>query len=67
MKFDAECNETSPEIVLYRFHEDYESLTEMTSKSRPVASQIFKLEKNQGQIYNQRRLERRGPLWRFLL
>ena len=22
MKFDAECNETTPEIALYRFHED---------------------------------------------
>ena len=46
MKFDAGCNETNPEIVEYRFHEDYEILTKMTSKSRPVTSKMLKFEKN---------------------
>ena len=32
MKFDAECNETTPAIILHRFHEDYEMFTKMTSK-----------------------------------
>ena len=45
MKFDAECNETILDIVLYRFHEDYDILTKMTSKNRPMSSQIFKLNK----------------------
>ena len=31
MKFDAECNETTPAIILHRFHEDYETFTKMTS------------------------------------
>ena len=43
MKFDAECNETTPEIVLHRFHEEYENLTKMTSESRPITSQSLKL------------------------
>ena len=42
MKFDAECDENIPDIVLYQFHEDYELLTKKTSKSRPVSPQIFK-------------------------
>ena len=42
MKFDAECNETTPDIVLYRFHEDYELLTKTTSKSPLVQPQTPK-------------------------
>ena len=25
MKFDAECNETTPAIIIHRWHEDYET------------------------------------------
>ena len=32
IKFYAECNETTPDIVLYRFHEDYELLTKKDVK-----------------------------------
>ena len=32
MKSDAECDEITPEIILYRFDEHYEIPTEMTSK-----------------------------------
>ena len=32
MKFDAECNETTPAISLSRFHEDSEMFTKKTSK-----------------------------------
>ena len=33
MKFDAECNETTPATSFDRFHEDVEIITEMTSNS----------------------------------
>ena len=32
MKSDSECNETTPAIIFRRCHEDYEIITEMTSK-----------------------------------
>ena len=32
MEFDAECNETTPDIVLYRCHEDYELITKKDIK-----------------------------------
>ena len=32
MKFDAESNETTPAIILYRFHEDCKMFTKTTSK-----------------------------------
>ena len=36
MKFVTECNETTPEIVLYRFHEDYEIYKNDVKKSTRV-------------------------------
>ena len=60
MKSDAECNETTPTISFDRFHEDSEIFAKMTSEVGPMSSQIFKLE-NQGQIWNQQPLKRRGP------
>ena len=62
MKFDTECNETTPEIIFHRFHEYYKILTKMTSKSWSRSTQIVKLEKKQGQIWNQRPLKRWRPL-----
>ena len=44
MKFDAECNEIIAEIVLYRFHEDYESLT---NDIKQIARDIPKLQVRQ--------------------
>ena len=32
MKSNAECNETTPEIIVYRFDEYYEILTKMHQK-----------------------------------
>ena len=66
MKFDAECNETTHEIILYRFDEEYEILTKMMSESWSSTTQIVELEKKKGQIWNQRPLKRTGPLWPLL-
>ena len=67
MKFDAECNEITPEITFHKFHEDSEILTKMKSKVGRMSSEILKLEKNQGQIWNQRPLQRWRPMWSFLV
>ena len=61
MRLDAECNETTPAIPFYRFHEDSTILAKMTSKVGRMSSEILKLEKNQGQIWNQRPLTHRRP------
>ena len=67
IKFDAECNETTPAIVFLRFHEDSEMFTKNNIKKVSGSTQIVELEKKQGQIWNQRPLKRWGPLWQFLL
>ena len=40
MKFNAECNETTPEIALYLFHEDYEISQNDVKKSARVISNL---------------------------
>ena len=64
---DAENNETDPVIAFLRLHEDYEMFTENNIKKVYVPTQIVKIEKNQGQIWNQRPLKRWRPLWSFML
>ena len=62
MKFDAECNETTPAIIIHRFHEDSEMSTKKSQKRSLRTTQIVELEKKQGQIWNQRPLKRWRPL-----
>ena len=66
MKFDAECNETTPAIIIHRFHEDYEIFTKKRRQTKSVSTQIVELEKKQGQIWNQRPLKRWSPWWSLL-
>ena len=63
MKCDAESNETTPAIILYRFHEDCEMFTKKDVKSWSRRTLIVEFEKKQGQIWNQRPLKRWRPLW----
>ena len=63
IEFDAECNETAPAILFHQCHEDSEILAKNDIKGWSIATQIVKLEKKQGQIWNQRPLKRTGPLW----
>ena len=63
MKFDTECNEITPAIIFLRFNDYYKMLTQMTSKSWSGPTQIDKIEKKQGQIWNQRPLKRWRLLW----
>ena len=58
MKMDAEYNEITPTIKFDRCHEDSKMFTKMTSEVGRVSSEIVKLKKNQGQIWNQRPLKR---------
>ena len=67
MKFDAECNETTPAIISNRCHEDYEMFTENNIQKVSRTTQIVELEKKQGQIWNQRPLKRWRLPWPFLL
>ena len=60
IKFDAECNETTPAILFLRFHEDFSIYTKKASKGWPRRTQIVEIEKKQGQIWNQRPLKRWG-------
>ena len=46
MKSDAECNETTPEISIDRFHEDYEMITKMTSKQNVEHPKSSSLKRN---------------------
>ena len=62
MKSDAKCNETTPAILFDRCHEDSEILTKIASESWYSTTQIVKLEKTQGQVWNQRPVKRTGPL-----
>ena len=61
MKFNPECNETTPAIIINRFHEDYEMFTENNIKEVLGTTQIVELEKKQGQICYQRPLKRWRP------
>ena len=62
MKFDAECNETTPAILFLRVHDDSEMVTKKGVKKWSRETEIVELEKKQGQIWNQRPLKRWRPL-----
>ena len=66
MKFDAECNKTTPVIESYRFHEDSEMFTKNDVRKVRRRTQIVKSKKKQGQIWNQRPLNSWRPLRLFL-
>ena len=62
IKMDVESNETTPAISFLRFHEDSEMFTKNNIKKVSGSTQIVEIEKNQGQIWNQRPLKRWRPL-----
>ena len=66
IKFDTECNETIPDIVLYGFHKDYELLTKKNVKQSARGIQNSQIRRKKRQIWNQRPQKHRRPPWPFL-
>ena len=62
MKFDTECNETTPAMSFHRFHDYYEILTRMTSESRPVPSQTSFLFHKKNKT-KQNKTKQKGQIW----
>ena len=51
MKFDAECNETTPAISFHRFHGNIQNDANLRNKTVNGRAQIVKFEKKQRQIW----------------
>ena len=52
MKFDVECNETTPAISFHRFRGNIQNDANVRDKTANGTAQIVELEKKQGQIWN---------------